>query len=352
MSALVLSGAIASWSSAVTQGGSAGPAGPQAANQAPPVTFTPKKANLGKVGPGSTTPAKFVLTNVGTQPLTVTQAIPSCKCTAISPIVGQTIQPGGTLEVSASLKAPPTPGERDAKVFVSFEGYKAPVILELVGDVVMEVVCDPPYVDALKNVTAGTIKVRSQDGKPFKILSAGGAAPAYKGFDPAKDQPKAEYEISWSVAGLQTLPIWWVVETDRSNASLLPLRVRNENTGSRWDMARYDRQWNFKDGIVFPGLMKVGAPTEFSMELEYYNPPARPPQPVREKKPNWAALKSVTVSDPSVKAEIVEVKKIADDHIEVKVRFTGSAAKTIYADCIIVTETGSATMPFVAKVAP
>ncbi len=316
----------------------------------PPIEVTPKKAELGKVAPGSTTSAVFVLRNTGTAPLKVTGAVPSCKCTAITPVAGQTIAPGATLEISAALKAPPTPGDRDAKVFVSFEGFRAPVVLELIGEVVMDIVVEPAYVDALKGVTAGSVKVRSQDGKPFSILSAGGAAPKLRGFDAAKDAPRAEYELEWSVAGIQTLPIWWVVETDRPAASVIPLRVRNENTGSRWDMARFDRQWHVKDSIVFPGSITVGEPTEMTIEVEYYNPPPRPGQNARPNLPNWSKFSSIAVSDPTVKIEVVETKALSAEHFEIKVRITGSTAKLVVADCIITTETGTGILPFVAKV--
>jgi hypothetical protein len=333
------------------QRGGQGGAQPGAANAAmPPVEVTPKKAELGKVAPGSTTSATFVLRNTGSAPLKVTGAIPSCKCTAITPVAGMTIAPGATLEISAALKAPPTPGDRDAKVFVSFEGFRAPVVLELIGEVVMDIVCEPAFVDALKGVTAGTVKVRSQDGKPFSILSAGGAAPKIRGFDTTKDAPRSEYELEWSVAGIQTLPIWWVVETDRPAASVIPLRVRNENTGSRWDMARFDRQWHVKDSIVFPGRIVAGEASEMTVEIEYYNPPPRPGQNARPNLPNWSKFTSIAVSDPTVKIEVVETKVLSAEHFEVKVRVTGSTPKLVVTDCVITTETGTGILPFVAKV--
>jgi hypothetical protein len=342
--------ALASIAAGAPQSPAARPAGAQASAVRPSVAVAPAKVDFGKIGPESLNPATFKVTNTGATPLKIVKAMPSCKCTAISPVVGTTIAPGETIDVSASLKAPSVPGIRDAKVFLSFEGYTEPVILMLVGDVVMDVVCEPAYVDALQGRTAGVIKVTSRDGKPFSITSAGGAAPVYEGFDPTKDQPRAEYQLKWNTAGMTTLPIWWVVTTDRESAPILPLRVRNENTGVKWDMARFDRQWHVKDGIVFVGAMKVGQPVEHTIEIEYYNPPVKDPTKARAKKPNWAALKSVRSSDPTVKIEVVESKVIGDASLEVKIRITGSAPKTVYADCLIETETGTAAMPLIAIV--
>ena len=339
---------------AVGQVPSGRPAAPQSPTAiqvaAPPVGVTPQNVNFGKIKPESLNPATFKVTNTGSAPLKIVKATPSCKCTAITPVEGAIIAPGATLDISASLKAPSTPGERDAKVFLMFEGYKAPVILTLVGEVVMEVVCEPAFVDALKGNTGGTIKVSSQDGKPFRVLSAGNAAPVFQGFDPAKDAPRAEYQLVWDVKGMATLPIWWVVETDRPGAPLLPLRVRNENTGSKWDMARFDRQWHVKDGIVFVGGLAAGKPAEHTIEIEYYNPPVKDPTKARAKKPNWGVVKSVRSADPALAIEVVEGKLVGDDRLEIKIRVTGSAPKTIYTDCVIETETGTAVMPLIAKV--
>lgn len=331
------------------------PAGPATA-QAPakvPVVVDPAKVSFGKIKPESINPAVFKVTNVGSAPLKIVKATPSCKCTAITPVEGKVIAPGETIEISASLKAPSVPGERDAKVFVMFEGYKAPVILELVGDVTMDIACEPAFVDALKEKKAGTIKVRSLDGKPFRILSAGGARPSFKPGTPTDaDGAKSDYEVQWTVEGLTTMPIWWVVETDRPGARLLPLRVRHETTGSKWDMARFERQWHLKDGLVFVGAVEVGKSVEHTLELEYYNPPSNDPSKVRPKKPNWSTFKAVSVADPSVKVEVVEHKMVGDSSLEVKIRVTGVQPKTLNVDCIIETETGRAVMPLIATVVP
>ncbi len=331
-------------------GQGAPPSAQSQAPGAPQVGVTPATVDFGKIKPESVTPAKFQVTNAGNAPLKIVKATPSCKCTAISPVEGTIIEPGQTIEISASLKAPSTPGERDAKVFLMFEGYQAPVILKLVGEVVMDIVCEPAFVDALKGVTSGVVKVRSQDGKPFRILSAGGSAPVYQGFDPATDQPKAAYDLKWNVAGMEKLPLWWVVVTDRPEARLLPLRVRNENTGAKADMGRFDRQWFVKESIVFIGSLDVAKPVEHTIEVEYYNPPSKDPTKARTKLPNWAALKSVRSADPSLAIEVLESKVVGDTILEVKVRVTGSTAKTIYTDCIIQTETGVAMVPMVAVV--
>ncbi|MDZ4753454.1 MAG: DUF1573 domain-containing protein [Phycisphaerae bacterium] len=310
-----------------------------------PVEIAPPVAKLGKVAPNSVTAAKFTLTNTTAAPVTVTAAQPSCKCTAISDIVGSVIAPGASLEFTASLKAPPTPGPKDAKVSIRFAEIPAPLIAMIEGEVEMSVVAEPPFIDALKGVTTGKIKVRSTDGKPFRVLAAGGKAPVLTGFDAAKDAPRDSYEIAWDVAGITVLPLWWTIETDRPDVRILPLRIRNENTGFKWDMPRYERQWFVKDQIVFAGDMKVGVPTEVVVELEYFNPKME-----RPKLSAWRELRSVVASDPSVTVKVMEQKPVGEEHIELTLQLTASKAGTIASELIVTTATGAGPIPLVAKV--
>jgi len=308
-----------------------------------PVEIAPAVAKLGKVGPNSVTPAKFTITNTTAAPLTVTAAQPSCKCTAISDIVGAVLAPGASLELTASLKAPPTPGPKDAKVFIYFADMKMPLIAMLEGEVEMSVVAEPAFVDALKGVTKGTIKVRSKDGKPFRVLTAGGKAPVIAGFDAAKDTPRNTYEVAWDVAGATVLPLWWTIETDRPDVAILPLRIRHETTGFKWDMPRYERQWFVKDQIVFAGQMTVGAPTEVTIELEYFNPKNAP------RRADWRDFRSVAVTDPSITVEVLEKTPIGEDHLELKLRLTPTKPGSIASDIIVTTATGAGPIPLVAK---
>ena len=84
---------------------------PAARQQQPsPIVVTPETVDLGIVAPGSTNPGRFILVNRGSKPIKMLSAIPNCKCTAITPVEGKVIEPGGTFELAASLAAPRVPG--------------------------------------------------------------------------------------------------------------------------------------------------------------------------------------------------------------------------------------------------
>lgn len=82
-----------------------------------PVSIEPPMVNFGKVKPGSKLPAKFVIRNLGLQPLTIKSVVPSCKCTDVNILAGTVIAPNASVELLATLDVPGTPGEKDAKVF-------------------------------------------------------------------------------------------------------------------------------------------------------------------------------------------------------------------------------------------
>jgi hypothetical protein len=322
------------------------PAGrpPAARQQQPsPIVVTPETVDLGVVAPGSTNPGRFILVNRGATPIKMLSAIPNCKCTAITPVEGKVIEAGGTFELSASLAAPRVPGDKEAVVFLTFEGAP-PLQAKIKGEVRLPILATPPYVDALREVVNGTATLKSVDGKPFTILQSGGAAPAFIGFDPAKDAPRAEYTVAWSLAGRAAtdMPLWWFVWTDREDCDVIPLRVRDEATGSRHDMDRFKRFWIVKESLVMAGRGSVGAPHKGEIELEHYNPPKKG----AVENPAWREAKSVRSLNADVEVRLVGRRDAGADGTMLEVEFMAKRAGPIEGLLEIETATGKGTVPF------
>lgn len=331
-------------SAASTTGAPRPGASQQGAQQQPAtVTVAPPTVNLGIVQPGSTNPAKFTLINTGRAPVSVQGAVPNCKCTNITPVQGKVIAPGGTLEVEAALAAPRVPGEKEAVVFFSFAGA-APVQAKIKGEVRLPILATPPFVDALREVTGGTLTLKSLDGKPFTVLQSGGVAPVFVGFDPAKDAPRAEYTLAWSLAGRtpEQMPLWWMVWTDRADCDAIPLRVRDEATGSKHDMERFKRFWIVKESIVVAGRGSVGAPHKAEVELEHYNPPKRG----AVENPAWREVRAVKSLNPDLEAKFLAKRDAGADGAMLEVEFTAKRAGPIEGLLEIETATGKGTVPF------
>ncbi len=314
------------------------------------VLLEPPVADFGTIEPSSSHVGKFTLRNLGSVPATVKAAVPTCKCTSFTDIVGKVIPARGELAFEATLKAPASPGEKDAKLQVVIDGMPRPLVVTLKGLVTLPVNAEPPYVDALKDAVRGTVKLKSIDGKPFRILKSGEAAPVFRGFDPAKDAPRAEYEILWDLSGrgCDTMPLWWPVFTDRADCPVVPLRVRDECTGSKADPGRFERAWMFKEPLVQAPLLTVGVPVELAIEIEHYNPQGRG----RIDKPKFRDVQGV--SDPSglFAVELVEAKPVGTEESVIRIRVTPgpAAAGERSVPLVVTTATGTGQVPLVARV--
>lgn len=305
-----------------------------------PLLVDPPSVDFGRVAPGSKHPARFTLRNAGSEPLTIAKAVPSCKCTDVSDIVGKTIPPGGALELSAALQVPRSPGEKDAKVMISVQGKPGLVVARMVADVTQPVRSVPAYVDALRGAQGGTIRLSAVDGMPFRVTSAGGRAPVFVGHDPATDAPRAEYELAWKAADLGSgqLPQWWVVDTDRADCPQIPLRVRHETTGFRFDMERNARFWFPPESIVLAGRAKAGVPVPLSVTIEHQNPAAQG----LVTNPAWSEVRSLSVPGGEGTAQLVSATKRPGDFVDVAFTFTPAAGRTgpLYVPVMVETATG------------
>lgn len=136
---------------AVAQSATSQPSPSSAApTQTATVTIAPPMIDFGVIKPGSRQNGEFKIQNRGQTAITIESAFPSCKCTTLSDIAGKIIQPGGDLELLASLDAPRTPGEKDAKVFVKIMSVEQPLIAKMQGVVQLPLLIQPVFIDALK----------------------------------------------------------------------------------------------------------------------------------------------------------------------------------------------------------
>ncbi|MFM7481109.1 MAG: DUF1573 domain-containing protein [Planctomycetota bacterium] len=307
-----------------------------------PVAVEPPQIDFGKVKPGSKLPGKFMLRNMAPSAVTVKSVTPSCKCTDVSLALGTVIPAGGSVEVAATLAVPTTPGEKDAKVFIVFEGFGAPTMAMLKADATLPIRATPAFVDALKGTMTGVVQVSSEDQQPFRVLSAGGVAPTFVNFNAASDAPRSTYVLRWNFPNVpcEQMPLWWVVETDRPDCPLIPLRFRHECTGMRADPGKEARFWFIPEPLLLANRVALGSSVVVPVVIEHYNPKAKGAV-VRA---DWSEVKSVRSLSPNLVATLEGTKAGAKDDVEVQVRLAPapSARGAIYAPIEITTATGSA----------
>ena len=332
--------------------GPATPPPPMAAAPGAAVSVEPPLIDFGRVAPGSRHPARFMLRNVSGSPVTVARAMPSCKCTDVSDVVGRTIAPGEAIELTATLAVPGSPGQKDAEVLIALQGVPGVARARMQADVTMPVRVEPAYVDALKGVQEGEVRVASVDGAPFRVTAAGGRAPAFVGFDPSVDAPRAEYRLRWRTQelGSPAIPQWWVVDTDRADCPQVPLRIRHESTGSRFDPGRTARFWFVPESIVLAGRVRAGSPVELRTTIEHLNPAAQG----RVTNPEWSQVRGVAVPGGEGTAELVSATRRGESFADVVFRFTAAPGRQgpMYVPVMIDTATGQGALFVAATVVP
>lgn len=314
--------------------------------------ITPKSVDFGEVAPGSEHPATFTLANKGAVPISIISATPSCACTTINDLAGKVIDPGGILDLDAALVAPLQPEEKTSRVYIRIAGVENPVTVELKGDTTLPIKAIPPYAEALKGTENGTIQLRSMDGQPFTVISSNGEKPVFVGFDPAKDPIRSEYKVAWSIAGMkcESIPRWWVFETDRADCPLIPCRVRNECTGSKRDEQRFKRFWAFDDYLLDGGEVAAGEPFEVEVDLSHTNPRGRGVVIA----PQWSKVLSAEATTSDASASLVGSTVLDSENAQVRLKIVPRKdfRGLLYVPVKVTTSTGAGVVDVIAKVIP
>ncbi len=240
-----------------------------------PAVIEPAEVDFGVCRPKEKKPAEFTIVNKGSAPLTISEVTPSCKCTDLENISGKVIQPGERLSFKASMAMPPAPGGKDAKVFVRFKGWSQKVLIGKMKAVVkMAIEASPDHLDAVAKPdrpvapTSGTLTVTSRDGKPFRILSAGGEKPRFIGFNPDSDSPRTTYQLAWDLSRwpCEGMKLWWIIETDHPECRALPVEIWHDCVGSKADPDRMSRGWMVHERLEHLGDVRAGKAIEVEIE--------------------------------------------------------------------------------------
>lgn len=229
----------------------------------PPIELEPPILDFGFIAPKATAKGTVKLKNLGKKPLKILAVQPSCKCTTTSDLVDKEIPVGGFLPLDAELTATPMPGPKKAAIKVLVDGYARVLEFELKGETAFPVRAAPGYLNVVGDKPkAGRIVVESIDKKPFSICAIGGKPAEFVGFDPAVDQPRNTYLVKYDVNAMGTkMPVFWVIETDRDDCPVLPVRVRHETTLFR-------PVFKLKEFSANLGRIDPGSSTEIEFEME------------------------------------------------------------------------------------
>lgn len=315
------------------------------ARQWGPLVADPSGIAFGEIAPKSVNQGELTLRNTGATPLTIVKVHPTCFCTVPEDIEGTVIPAGASLPLRASLTAPTKPGDKVAQIVIVFEsgGRQQHAKVEFAGVVTLPILVDPPYVDALKGVKSGTVRLHAQDGRPFRIVSSNGKAPVLAdGSDPA-GAPRSDYALQWDVNYADREEdcggerIWWIVETDHPDCPIIPLRIRHECTGLLIDRTHQERGWLPAEYLANLGTIRAGKSVEVEVAIR-----------------NWNNIEIYAVESlsPDATAELVSTADPPGETTTCRVRFTPREGYEgmLYAMVNFKSPTGDKDFAFVAQV--
>jgi len=321
----------------------------------PPLVFgtllvTPGGFDFGTVAPNTVNEVRMRLTNRGSEPIVIISTSSDCKCTVPEDIEGTVIAPGETVPMNAIIDMRAAPGVKESKVLLNFRSGQQAMqhaLIKFKGEVAMAVRAEPAYVDVLKGVMTGTVRVVSMDDRPFSIISAGGEPPRYgDGFDPARNEPRLAYTLRWKVqypartddCGGERL--WWVVETDHPDCGVLPLRIRHECTGLLADQNYKQRGWMFHQYMLNAGIVRPGEPVELDIGVR------------RLDGRTTCGINAAESLTPAVTAEFLGLLEPPGEESTVRLRFTVTQGTTglLYAMVSIKSSTGDVAIAVLARV--
>jgi hypothetical protein len=238
----------------------------------PPIAFEPPALDLGVLAVGESATGAVKVRNVGRRSLTIRATRASCACTYARDLAGTVLAPGDAVDLVAELTPKPGLGLKREQIRVIVADYPQFAVVDIRAEVSLPVRAVPPHLEAYQVGLMGQVVIESLDGKPFRILRAGGRPPDLVGFDAAVDDPRSRYALRWDLTSFtpETMPWWWVVETDRASAPLIDLRVQHEWTKKPKARPR----WVGSDPRILAGVLAPGQVYEFPTVLQY-NPRSR-----------------------------------------------------------------------------
>jgi hypothetical protein len=138
----------------------------------PAIRFNKRVHEFGRVLAGNVVRHTFRFTNTGNQPLAITDVKSSCNCATVA-AVNKPIPPGGSGEISVSLRTSNSAGKVHKWIVVATNAASPRIQLALNGEVIMPVQVDPPtaYFGSFagESQQKRTIRIVNNVKQPLKI---------------------------------------------------------------------------------------------------------------------------------------------------------------------------------------
>ncbi|RMH28802.1 MAG: DUF1573 domain-containing protein [Planctomycetota bacterium] len=269
------------------------------------VAVEPAQVDLGWIAPETPTETIVRLVNrgePGETPVQFARVSVTCSCVKAE-LLDTLAGPGQAARLKLTVTAKDI-GPLSQKVVVWPMGAARPIEIPVKADVSHAVKADPFFINLVAPPAgqteiprSGSITLESRDGRPFRVLSAGGTAPTLATGD--ADEPALKHTVLWDFTETPDDDIepWWLIVTDHPGARVLDIRVLTPLIVQ--SMVQNQGPWTLGPDRIVVGSLAPGGVYEREILLHQ----------VRNKN-----VQGVSVDSPLLSAEITGVKRSSNGY--------------------------------------
>ncbi|MCI0365136.1 MAG: DUF1573 domain-containing protein [Phycisphaerales bacterium] len=280
----------------------------------PPIVFEPAILDLGEVRPNQRVSGTIYIRNTSDKALKILTTKPDCSCTSIN-LTNVPLLPGEQVAMEPTFQSG-NMGEKLSGVKVMIENYDE-VVVNLKALVTLPISADPAFASAVPDAQGkislkGEYTIRAVDGRPFRVEAVNRGAPPFVDFDPARDQPRNTYRLSWDLSGYDPttcmdgsgnrIPGWLIIETDHPDCPVLDVEVRHACTMRARPTKENPWPWVIGEKRFLLGKMEEGRAQEIEIVAKWL-PAARQ---MRD------PISSVASDSDQFSAELASIEQTSD----------------------------------------
>lgn len=270
--------------------------GPFIPPKPPTIWVIPEAPDFGYRTPSEHASLTMTIQNSGDESLTIERVRGDCQCTSVE-IVGENrvLEPAATMDIIINLETPKETGPHTRMVEIFAAGNTLPAVIPLYVQVGYPVRVNGDPRAAMIADPIGVLQLDSVQGRKFKVVSVNGLPPIFNGFDPAKDEPRTQYEVvyDWSMIPASDYPRNLIIETDHPGAEFfeVPAMVPGHRR------IRDIEKWSTKETLVNFGRVAGDRPFKGYVTL-MGNPPVVP-----------GAKLLIKSSNPEAKVRVLGIRR-------------------------------------------
>lgn len=263
------------------------------------IKIEPAELEVGYIKPGEPVYREVLLRNMSDEPIQFARVSTTCTCVQ-GELLDDLTEPGEAARLKVRIEGRDI-GPIAQKLTIWFVGASRPLQVTVKAEVAQAVKADPFYINLATPPSGeqeipqtGEITLTAIDGRPFRVLSAGGAKPALKSGD--ANDPATEHVVLWDFTNVTDDEVqpWWLIETDHPEARLIDIRVIHMALIRK--MVASQGPWTLApDRIIVPDLA-AGKSDERDIKLI---------------KVKGGTIESISVDSPLLDVELVDVQRTA-----------------------------------------